>query len=416
MNTTDTPQSKRQWWRIATWFMISAFTLLLLTIAGSAWWLWGWQWNSGLNFHDSWTAEERTALTQFEQYIHTKLAEDMGLVTEAVQDSIDKINEDSELAEEESDDVWDEEAEAESRPKESASFATRLTIAMLLKLQIAPIDAALHELAATGKGAPAEPISTPAGDNVTPALLAAQIGDFPALKAFINHGASPNAMMTRNGKEMECILAPLLNGMFINSRTIPWEQRCEMLNFLHEHGANLNLSKEIVPHSLRIALLAREEPQAWLWALEHGKKVSTTDFCDMLESIHGMDLVEHVLAEKLVNVNDVSGKRTPLQALAEGMLYADAESIDSARYEERLNLLLAAGATPNLTTEHTPRTPLEILQSRTNFERSDGMPENSCCMDGPDIRCRWQLICNKLWTATYSSTDIDTESDNEEEQ
>ena len=57
----DTPKPRRRWWRIAAWLMCSISALLLLTLAGAAWWLWGWQWRSELTFHESWSAEERAA-------------------------------------------------------------------------------------------------------------------------------------------------------------------------------------------------------------------------------------------------------------------------------------------------------------------------------------------------------------------
>lgn len=421
MNTTHTPKSSRRWWKIAAWVMGGTLTLFLLTLAGAACWLWSWQWHSGLNFHESWTAEERAALTQFERYLHTQLAEDMGLIYDAAkltldrsavaaEDALDESEEDEdEVVEDEEDEDWDTES------PEPSGICTRLTTAVLMKLQIAPVDAALHEIAATGKGEPAKQVSTPVGEHVTPALLAAQIGDLPALKALIAHGADPNVIMTLDGQEMESILAPLLNGVFINSRTLPWEQRRDMLDFLHSHGADLNRSQKTVPHSLGIALMAREEPQAWLWALDHGKKVSADEFGDMLEDPAAMPLVERVLAEKLVDVNDTTGKQTPLQALAAGMYRVTVEALDTGRYEERLNLLLAAGADPNLTTQTTRRKPLEILLSRTDFERSDGMPENSCCIEGPDIRTRWQMMCDKLRSAGATPPTISDKDDDEYE-
>lgn len=395
--------------------MGSTFTLLLLTLAGAACWLWSWQWHSGLNFHESWTAEERAALTQFERYLHTQLAEDMGLVYDAAKLTLDKATEEAEEALDESEEEEDEESFDTETP-EPSGLVTRLTAAVLMKLQIAPVDTALHEIAATGQGDPVKPVITPAGEHVTPALLAAQIGDLAALKALIAHGADPNVIMTLDGQEIETILAPLLNGMFINNRTLPWEQCREALDFLHSHGADLNRSKKIVPLSLRIVLMASGEPQAWLWALDHGKTVSADEFGDMLEEPAAMPLVERVLAEKLVDVNDTSGEQTPLQALANIMSYVDIETLDFGRYAERLDLLLAAGADPNLTTQATRRKPLDMLMSRTNFERSDGMPENSCCIEGPDIRTRWQSMCDKLRTAGAPIPAVSNEEDEEDEE
>lgn len=396
--------------------MGSTFTLLLLTLAGAACWLWSWQWHSGLSFHESWTAEERAALTQFERYLHTQLAEDMGLIYDAAKLTLEHATEEAEEALDESEEEEEEHEESsDTETPEPSGLVTRLTAAVLMKLQISPVDTALHEVAATGQGDPAEQVSTPAGEHVTPALLAAQIGDLAALKALIAHGAAPNVIMTHNGQEMETILAPLLNGMFINSRTLPWEQRREALDFLHSHGADLNSSKKIVPHSLRIALMARGEPQAWLWALDHGKTVSADEFGDMLEEPAAMPLVERVLAEKLVDVNDTTGQQTPLQALANIMSYVDIETLDAGRYAERLDLLLAAGADPNLTTQATQRKPLDMLKSRTSFERSDGMPENSCCIEGPDIRTRWQAMCDKLRSAGFTPPTVNDEDDENDE-
>lgn len=412
MTTPDTPKSHRRWWRIAAWFMGSMFTLLLLTLAGGVWWLYSWQWHSGMSFHESWTAEERAALTQFERYLHTQLADDMGLVYDAMKDTLDEMANEASDEEEENDAEWT--AESTATPKEPLGLATRLTMAVLMKLQIAPIDAALHEVAATGKGDPSKLVTTPGGGPVSPALLAAQLADLQALKALINHGADPNIIMTLNGTECETMTSPLLNGMFINSQILPWEQRQEMLDFLYSHGADLNRSKKLVPLSLRIALQSREEPQAWHWALDHGKTVSTDEFCDMLEVPAALPLVERVLAAKMVNVNDNSGKQTPLQALTYSMRYAEVEQLD-AGYEKMLDLLLAAGAAPNLTTADTHRTPLEIMKSRTSFERADGMPENACCIEGPDIRTRWEMLCDKLRAAGAASFSPAPTDDEEED-
>ena len=417
MTPPDTSKSRHRLWRIAAWVMGSMFTLLLLTLAGGAWWLYGWQWHGGMSFHESWTAEERAALTQFERYLHTQLADDMGLVYDAMEDTLDEIANEEPTEESEYDDEATDEWTDESKatPKEPAGLATRLTAAVFMKLQIAPIDAALHEIAATGMGDPAELVSTPGGGPISPALLAAQLADLQALKALINHGADPNIIMTLNGTETETMTSPLLNGVFINSQVLPWEQRREMLDFLHSHGADLNRSKKLVPHSLKIALQCREEPQAWHWALDHGKTVSTDEFCDMLEVPVALPLVERVLAAKMVNVNDNSGKQTPLQALTYSMRYAEVEHLD-AGYEKMLDLLLAAGADPNLTTADTRRTPLEIMKSRTSFERADGMPENACCIEGPDIRTRWEMLCDKLRAAGAVHFSPAPTDDEEEEE
>jgi len=133
MTTYVIPKSRRLW-RIAAWVMGSMFTLLLLTLAGTAWWLWGWQWHSGMSFHESWTAEERAALTQFERYLHTQLADDMGLVYEAVEDTMEEIANEVSAEEEENDDETTDEwtKESNATPKEPLGLAARLTMAVLM--------------------------------------------------------------------------------------------------------------------------------------------------------------------------------------------------------------------------------------------------------------------------------------------
>ena len=133
------------------------------------------------------------------------------------------------------------------------------------------------------------------------------------------------------------------------------------------------------------------------------------------------ELVARLLREKRIDVNDTTGDDTALQRLATCMVYCDVEELENGSYEKELELMLAAGANPNLTTENTRQTPLQILEQRTDFERADGMPENSCCTAGPDIRTRWQMICNtmRLAASGYAmplpADDEDDESDEDEE-
>ena len=56
-----------------------AALLLILTLAagGGAIWLWGWTWKGTPAFHESWTPEERTAITEFDCYLRQQYAEDM---------------------------------------------------------------------------------------------------------------------------------------------------------------------------------------------------------------------------------------------------------------------------------------------------------------------------------------------------
>ncbi len=413
MNENTTPSPRRRWWRIAAWIMGSAFALLLLVPAGAACWLWSWQWNSGLSFHESWTTEEKAALADFDFYLRNQLGRDLEKLMNASAEGIDALNAEMPIGE---------------LPTPPTGLAARLAADLVLRLQVAPIASALEEVAESGKGDPAVPVSTLTGEtNITPAILAAQTAHLPALRALIAHGANPNTIMTcSSGKgkpvELETPITPLLSGNFINGQSLSWEKRREMLDFMLQHGADLNGTQKIISTSLTVALLMHLDASPWQWALDHGKSVSHEDFRNMIGSGDAArsDLVARLLREKRIDVNDTTGDDTALQRLAECMVYCDVEELENGSYEKELELMLAAGANPNLTTENTHRTPLQILEQRTDFERADGMPENSCCTAGPDIRTRWQMICDKVRAAAAGHnmplpTDEDEEADDEEE-
>ena len=406
MNAADTPKQRRRWWRIAAWVMSSLFTLLVLTLAGAAWWLWGWKWNSNLNFHESWSSEERAALTDFNAYMRNQFSSEMEQVMNGTAATVEKLNEEMPIGE---------------FPAPPSGLAAKVASEIMLRLQVAPIAAALQEVAKSGKGEPAKKTDGVA----TPAIFAAQTAHLSALKALIAHGADPNTIQTTDNEgkriEAETPLTPLLSGAFINGRTLPWEERREELEYMLQHGANLNGTKNIISASLTVALMMHDDTQPWQWAMERGKHVSTDDFNLLISCYNsGTSLVEYILLNKLIDVNDTSGDETPLQHLAAHMAYEDVEELEKGRHEQELDMLLAAGANPSLTTKFTRQTPLQLLESRTNFEREDGMPENSCCTVGPDIRTRWQNICDKVRSASLNTstptpaTDTNTESDDDD--
>ncbi len=385
---TDMPHPyHRNWWHIAVWFIVCVFTLLLLTLAGASWWLWGWKCNDELSFHESWSPAERAALTEFNTYLHTQLANDPELVMNGTVEITERLNNNMPTGE---------------IPPPPSGLAARIASAVMIRLHVAPIATALQEISASGKGDPQEPVNTPAAANTTPAILAAQTAHIPALKALISHGANPNAIsvLEHHGKvtELESPITPLISGSFINGRRISRTECREALDFMISHGADLNASQNIVGTSLQLALHVSDDTEILLWAIGHGYHPSIAEFKFLLGSGNPshVELVEHILHKKLVNVNDTSDGETPLQLLSMRMAMADVEDLEQGSYEKALDLLLSAGADPNLTTPDTHRTALKILESRTNFERADGMPENSCCLEGPDIRTRWQMICDKV--------------------
>lgn len=380
MKAKDTQTPRRKWWRIAAWFMSCTFTLLLLTIGGAAWWLWGWQWNNEPEFHESWTPQERAALTELNTVISQELPRLIYLKA-----------------------AWE-------NLGLSHGIAREISIALKARQHAYPILMRLHDITQSGNAAPnGHPVTCGDGfSNYEPSIFAAQIGHLDALKALINHGADPNAVLTRHGSPYETPFTLLLCGMYPAASAPSLEERLQVLRFLVEKGADLNAAPEPTRAALKYPLEMRDDPEPWLRALDLGKTVSVDEFCDILDAPAGMPLVERILRENLVDVNDTTGERTPLQALAEALVISDSEELDSAEYDKRLDMLLAAGANPNLLPDAAPNSelPLSIMLSRTNFDRADGIPENSCCMNGNDICTRWQVMCDRLRSASLPARTI----------
>lgn len=385
MKAKDTQTPRRKWWRIAAWFMSCTFTLLLLTIGGAAWWLWGWQWNNEPEFHESWTPQERAALTELNTFLTRELPDHIRRKT---------------LLE---------------NPELSPDTALEITIALEARRFARPILMRLHDITQSGSAAPTgHPVTCGDGfSNFEPTILAAQNGHLVALKALINHGADPNTILTCHGTPCGTPFTPLLCSLYPNDLTPSANDRQETLRLLVEKGANLNSAPQPTRMALKFSLAINDDPEPWLWALDLGKSVSVDEFCDILDAPAGMPLVERILREKLVDVNDTTGERTPLQALAEALVISDSEELDSAQYDKRLDMLLAAGANPNLLPDAAPNSelPLSIMLSRTNFDRADGMPENSCCMNGNDICTRWQVMCDRLRSASLPARTIQTDDE-----
>ncbi|MBR3925828.1 MAG: hypothetical protein IKJ58_03590 [Akkermansia sp.] len=393
MKAKDTQTPRRKWWRIAAWFMSCTFTLLLLAIGGAAWWLWG-QWNNEPDFHESWTPQERAALTELNTFISQELPR---LIYRKA--------------------AWE-------NLEHSPGIALEIAIALKTLQHAHPILMRLHDITQSGNAAPnGHPVTCGDGfSNYEPSIFAAQIGHLDALKALINHGADPNAVLTRHGTPCETPFTPLLCGIYPAASSPSLEERLQVLRFLVEKGANLNTAPEPTRAALKYPLEMRDDPEPWLRALDLGKTVSVDEFCDILDAPAGMPLVERILREKLVDVNDTTGERTPLQALAEALVISDSDELDSAQYDKRLDMLLAAGADPTLLPDAAPDSelPLSIMLSRTDFERADGMPENACCLNGNDIRTRWQIMCDRLRATplptTSSEQDDETHEADEEQE
>ena len=187
--------------------------------------------------------------------------------------------------------------------------------------------------------------------------MAAGRGQLRAVEALVAHGANPNAVSKLEEEyyhplELETPLTPILSGHFLGDAEIPWEERRKTAEFLLANGADINGTKRSIGFACDIALMLSQprDTRPWMWAIDHGKTVSVENFCTMLALEEAGELVERVLREKLVNLNDTSYERTALQSLLAKLMgkKAPAAMEELQLLEKRLDMLLEAGADPNL--------------------------------------------------------------------
>ena len=312
---------------------------LLLAAAGAAVWLWGWTWNGTPSFHESWTTDERKAITEFDSYLRQRYARDTVAAIKAV--------------------AWI------SSPVEDESFIhidlqERLSAAYLARMVAAPVCRMLHRFAESGDASSAETISFQDIHGLTPAIIAAQTGHLKALEALVQHGANPNAIAYcaddySAPMEVETPISPLLNGYFILGRKIPWNIRRQTAEFLLEHGGDLNVSCSINKFSCDMALMLHtpESTAPWTWALDHGMHMTAKNLSVIISFAEGRPLLERALRENLVDVNDTSSSQTILQSLMRVLLRPYDEKMwledqPESLMEAHLAMLLAAGADPSL--------------------------------------------------------------------
>ncbi len=322
------------------WYACIGIPLFLLFMAGScAWWLWGWTLKAEPDFHASWTPQEQAAIKEFDHYLRQQYAPDtverMMLLPRAFQQAMggEPVN---------------------PGPVEhlAGAYAARMVAA--------PISDMLHSFAETGDASSADSVSFQDVYGLTPAIVAAQTGHLKALEALVLHGANPNAIaeVRQAGyevMEVDSPLSPLLNGQFTHGRTLPWETRRQTAEFLLAHGCNLDASRRINKLSCDMALMMHtpEGIVPWLWALDQGMSMNPENLNLIVTFAEARPVLERVLREKLVDVNDASFSETALQCLMRVLLRPYDEEMwreeqPEKMLEEHLDLLLVAGADPNL--------------------------------------------------------------------
>ena len=320
--------------------LLVGISAILLLLAGScAWWLWGWTLKDDPQFHESWTPQERAALTEFDTYLRKQYAADaveaMLIFARAFQ-------------------------QARGGEPVKAGLLEHLVAAYAVRMEAAPISDMLHAFAETGDASSADSVSVQDVYGLTPAIMAAQTGHLKALEALVLHGANPNAIAEERQAGYEVLelgtpLSPLLNGQFTSGLRLPWETRRQTAEFLLAHGADINAPHRINKIACDMAIIMRtpDSIAPWEWALDHGMRMSPENLNLVVIFAEARPVLERVLREKLVDVNDASFSETALQRLMRVLLRPYDEEMwreeqPEKLVEEHLDLLLAAGADPNL--------------------------------------------------------------------
>ncbi len=368
---TNFQTSKRQ--SIIIWITGSLLSLLLLTFLAAIWWLWGWKWDSELTYHESWSAEERADLTEFDSYLRNDFSTDI-----AIQLQLEVLGE--------------------------KGLHRDITLAYLARTFCAPVREQVALIAESGD-AKQPTFEFMKKTGCTPAIVASISGHLGAVKAFIAHGADPNACINAGDEEDfiegDTPITCVLSGDFINEkRKLPWSERKETADFLLAKGADLNAHGYIIGVNCSLELM-RGKAEPWLWALEHGKKVNGREFVTCLTRDKlSLPVIEAMLHSTPGVANATDYGQTPLQALAQRI--CDAEAEEMPELEQVLDMLLAHGASPtqrpapeeDYYTEER-RLPLDILLEKQNFARC-GTTADSCDGTTDDARSIWQRMCSKL--------------------
>ena len=248
--------------KILRWVLRSLAALLLLCIVAlgsGAIWLWGWTWKDAPDFHESWSAGERAALTEFDRYLRQDFA---GEATSSMQNWYDMLN-------------------AGFGGDRRIGLIEHMAGAYAAKQMAAPISGLLHQIAESGDARKTGTVSWEDTHGFTPAIVAGLTAHLDALEALVRHGAAPNAQTYHQADEFtnpmdgDTPLSSIINGQFFNGRRLPWEARRQTAEFLLEHGADLNGTERMHALSCAMPIMLRQPEGAtpWLWAMDRGMKV-----------------------------------------------------------------------------------------------------------------------------------------------
>ena len=329
-----------KWKRADRWcgYTLGGIALtLVLAVGGFCLWLWGWTWKSTPDFHESWTQEERSALTAFDRLLKDQMDDYVPMIIE--------------------------QSRRESFITAPLTIWECIDYACAIRDFFAGITNQLQQAIESGHAGREEQVDfrNPFGCAVrgyTPAIVAAQHAQLDAMKALVQHGANPNANAMQidgdaDNTEAETPLTPLLNGHFITGEKIPWNTRRQFAEWLLAQGADINGTRRIIGIACDLPLVCGFEEGAapWQWALDHGKTVTVENLCNIAASRDSTALLERILQDKLVDINDASSTKTVLQVLMNQLAASDEEDFAELMQRDiarKLDMLLAAGADPNL--------------------------------------------------------------------
>ncbi|MBR5195026.1 MAG: hypothetical protein IKW48_02660 [Akkermansia sp.] len=322
------PPKRRHWFRRTGIVSGGLVAALVLTLGGGYVWLYGWTWKEAPEFHENWTVEERAALTGFDTCVQGIFHETLNELT------------------------------AKTFTAMQLSDIAQLIIQT--RIMCSDVREQLHHFARCGHARDERKVYVEEQYQrigITPTIMAAGRGQLRAVEALVAHGANPNDVSKLEEKyyhplELETPLTPILSGHFLGDAEIPWEERRKTADFLLANGADINGTKRSIGFACDMALMLSQprDTRPWMWAIDHGKTVSVENFCTMLALEEAGELVERVLREKLVNLNDTSYERTALQSLLAPLQSRKepAAMEELQLLEKRLDMLLEAGANPNL--------------------------------------------------------------------
>ena len=365
------------------------FLLVGVAVGGSLCWLYGWTWRGELTeFHESWSADERAALRELDHYLRHRLVDDairldligVTLSGEAIPPEKQEFMQlfsaaDSDLPPREEQQLI---IEAWRAKAPELSMWQQLKADCIARCLIAPVAEQLVLIAADGQAnrpAPESDIGAfilrrmhhYVNVGMTPAIAASLYGNYAALRALIRQGANPNAQVRTlyssvpgDEEEADFAITPLLAGVSLNYIRSPWSERKPHAEYLLAHGANLNKSPHIAL-CCTADLALHQQPEPLLWAMENGLIPGIDTVCTIIHYPGTLPLLRYVLQNKLVDINDRSGKATAMQMLAGCIAHARTdEELSKLEVEEKLELLLQAGANPDIIPRMAePRRPSE---------------------------------------------------------